>query len=277
MKLKYRALKIFKNLKTFFKGVKQKPSSVFLALLTLLLGMPFFQEWLVKISFVNYLYIFLILIVFIWDIQGQGDQIEKHENKIDELTTDNNEMEEYNEMLLSSLASLPTDFLELVFKELCFNSSERISLYTFRENSFVIAGRYASVKPLMTQGRQSYPEGEGYIGKAWRCPDSSDTYYKDGLPDYEQEQDLYIETVKTETGLKKGVIKTLTMHSRSYYVKLIRDHGNPIGIIVLESNQPKFPKKKDEITNILDGMSGNHLATLIKVNEQANGGKFNAK
>ncbi|WP_368263951.1 hypothetical protein [Enterococcus innesii] len=232
------------------------------------------QEWLVKHSWGNYIYFFIILVVFIWDIQEQGNTLQKSEEIITELTLDKNNLEEYNEMLLSSLASLPNDFLELVFKELEFNSSERISLYTFRENSFVIAGRYASVRPLMTPGRQSYPAGEGYIGKAWRSPDNSDTYYRDDLPDYEIEQDLYIETIKKETGLKKGVIKELTMHSRCYYVKLIRDHSSPIGIIVLESNNPKFPKDKDKITSILEGMSGKHLASLIKVNEQANGGKF---
>lgn len=263
----------FKGFKSFFKGLKQKPSSIFLALLTIMLGVPLFQDWIKKHPIIYIIFLVLLAIVFLWDIQGQGDKILKKEEEIEKLTKEIDEANSYNEMLLQSLISIPNDFLELVFEELKFNPSERISLYTFRDNEFVIAGRYSNVKPLMTKGRPTYPEGEGYIGKAWKEPDSLDTYYKDNLPDYKSEMTEYIKVVKNETGMAQKVIKGLTMHSRCYYIKIVRSYNEPVGIIVLESLNPKFPKEKQEITDILIGMSGKHLAALIRVNEQANGVK----
>lgn len=253
---------IGKKFLVFGKGIKQKPSSVVLLFLTIILSLPNFQSWSDNHHNVYVVFLIFLLIVFLWDIYGQGDIIDK-------LESDKKDLQQKNEVMMQSLDGLPKDFLELVFEELSFNSKERISLYTHRNNRFVIAARYANVKPLITKGRESYPEKEGYIGEAWKSPNSEDYFYKCDLPNSEKEE--YIEKMVNEANLSKETIEKMSMHSRCYYIKVVRKHNEPVGVIVLESLKPRFPITKDEITAILNGMSGQHLAALIDVNEKANG------
>lgn len=253
---------IWKKVFVFFKGIKQKPSSVVLLFLTILLSLPYFQSWSDSHHVAYVFFLIILLIVFLWDIYGQGDTIGK-------LESDKKDLQQKNEIMMQSLDGLPKDFLELVFEELSFNSNERISLYTHRNNRFVIAARYASVKPLITKGRESYPENEGYIGKAWKSPNTEDYFYKCDLPSSEKKE--YIEKMVKDANLSKETIEKMSMHSRCYYIKVVRKHNEPVGVIVLESLKPRFSITKDEITAILNGMSGRHLAALIDVNEKANG------
>ncbi|MGX7059852.1 hypothetical protein [Vagococcus humatus] len=255
----------------FARGLRQKPSSIFLAILTIILGIPGFQAWSENHTILYVLFIICLILVFLWDIYGQGDLITDKDEEINRLKDKIQQRDTSHEMILESLGAIPEDFLELVFDELRFNSDERISLYTYRNKEFIIAARHARVRHLSTEGRPSYPEGEGYIGLAWREPDNNDCYYTLNLPDYNVNKEEYLSKVKQETKMSKAVIEKLTMHSRSYYAKIVREHNQPIGIIVLESRSSEFPSSIDDITSILNGMAGKHLAALIKVNENANG------
>lgn len=260
-------LKIGKKFIIFAKGIKQKPSSVLLLLLTIILSLPDFQSWTESNHFLYITFLVVLSTVFLWDIYGQGDIIDKLEQKKEGL-------QQKNEIMMQSLDSLPTDFLELVFKELSFNKADRISLYTHRNDRFVIAARHAKIKSLRTKGRDSYPENEGYIGKAWNdIKNNEDYFFKCDLPDFKADEKEYIKKVASETSLSEDKIKAISMHSRCYYVKVIRKYSEPIGVIVLESLNSRFTLNKKDITKILNGMSGQHLTALIDVNEKANGNR----
>ncbi|WP_225001173.1 hypothetical protein [Enterococcus casseliflavus] len=261
--------KFFSYIIIFFKSIKEKIFSLLFGILSILLGVSSFQENLDKKFIIPYLIV--MFIIYIIDVYKQGKDIIANEDKVSDLESQLSQQQYNNEMLSEAIEAIPEDFLELVYNELGFNSTERISLYTFRDEKFAIAARHAGVKPYNSDGRPEYPKDKGYIGKLWKSPDSDYTYYRCDLPSFENNKRKYIKKVNEETGLDEKTINELTMHSRCYYGKIIRSGNKPVGILMLESTKRRFDKTRDEITSILNGMSGKHLVSLLKVNEMANG------
>lgn len=262
----------------FTRGFKLEWPEHIINLLPLLLTFSSFLVIYEKNTIIKVAFIIILLLAMIVSVAKKGEiiltheeelamQKDKYEEKVASFLNEQERLRDSIEFLTQSLESLPDDFLQLIFYELKMTNSDRISLYTHIYSCFYKAGRYASVEPLNTRGRDKYPDKEGYISLAWK---EDDLYIKD-LPNYDENPEEYLRVVKKNAHIKKSTLRAMSMHSRSFYVKIIREENRqPIGIIVIESLNPQLPISVDEINTMLESLPGKHLTSLIKYNRPGN-------
>src|SRR5476649_1685296 len=124
------------------------------------------------------------------DLQaGYSELVEAHQSICQELIR----------VLLSSIAAR----MEL-------GDSERISLYGHNGTEFLLVGRYSKHPEYAKAGRQSYPDNQGCIGRAWHYGSCS----VDNLPDPTSDKRRWSEVMEEEWGIPKRVSTGLVMKSR---------------------------------------------------------------
>lgn len=229
-------------------------------------------------------YLILIFVVCLFWVNEfiEAKKLLENDKLQKELKTENEELEkrcarieQYSESIGLYLENIPDDFLENVFVFLKLKNSERISLYVLSENKFLIIGRYSANPTYNRRGRDSYPSECGYIAKCLSNDNGKDYYYKSSLPANNKK---YVEEVIKDTGMSEQDIEKLSMKSRTYFTKVIKDTKNKnVGILVIESRNSKLPISCEELNNKMNELCVPHMATLLDVSNKLKGDVFNEK
>lgn len=177
---------------------------------------------------------------------------------------DDNQQELFNlrgqhqELLYDSTSN----FLRHLAEECCsLNDKQRISLYLFSSEQFILVGRYSKHPEFKNKNRMKFPSHEGCIAKAWYDGEVSVT-----LPSNHKE---YVEYCELELNIKRSDIKNHRMKSRDFFGKAIEDKGGDrVGVIIFESQKPNTL----EISAIKDEINTRHsyLSSLILQSKDVN-------
>lgn len=132
-----------------------------------------------------------------------------------------------------------------------YTNSERVSIYKFNGNHFILLGRFSRNQNFNIRTDYKYSPHEGLIGKGW----DEGSVYVCGAPKWEKKnKKSYNDFMKKNCNIADKRLDAITMKSRSIYVVTINDEStaeNPDGIIVFESIMPDRVTKEecDEIIN----------------------------
>jgi hypothetical protein len=122
--------------------------------------------------------------------------------------------------------------LNIISRELAFDSTHRISVYVHNGEGFVAVARYSENPSYHRPGRPCLPADEGVLGACWQDGKASLT----GLPDPKSKVDY-----RKKSQISPEYEKGFAMKSRSYFGKSIHsvDGYRRVGVIILESTQPQ--------------------------------------
>lgn len=266
--------KLYGGIKFWYKNFKKRWISytlkIFLYLVPFSVVLPSISEFIIKHFFSV---IFMIVLVFIINESIDVIAALKNEQTIKNLKNKNKELERkyldiehYSESIGLYLEKIPKEFLRNVSKFLDLKNSERISLYVLSEDKFSIIGRYSENPTYHRKGRESYPVECGYIAKCLSNDNGKDYFIRTGLP---AKQKAYIEIVSKETGMSEDEIKSLSMSSKSYFTRVIKDEKNKnVGILVVESTKSKFTMNAEEMESKLKELSVHHMSTLLEISNK---------
>lgn len=182
-------------------------------------------------------------------------------------------LEEYSESIGLFLDNLSREFLRNVSEFLDLKNSDRISLYVLDGEKFRIIGRYSENPNYDRTGRSEYPSDCGYISKCLGNNNGNSYYIKEKLP---EELSKYVEVVSKDTGMNKDDINNLSMKSRAYFTRIIKDRYNKnVGILVIESKKSKLPIVAHKLNTKLEELSIPHMSTLLDISNKLKGGSSN--
>lgn len=173
-------------------------------------------------------------------------------------------LENENNMLKSSLESLPEDMIKIFYKHFNLGNEDRITVYRVQDNEwFYNVGRFSENPFFRKGGREKYPIDEGFIGACW----ANGEYRITNLPNFDKDPERYFNEVVKRVKIDIEVLKNLTMKSRSYYCKRLKFNGEePIAVVVIESRKRTFSVEMDEFERFLEGPFGKSLVETIKNN-----------
>lgn len=200
-------------------------------------------------------------------------EIKEKENLKHNLEIKNKEIKELElaiEYLGQSLAGLPKDFLRQVSIYLGLSNSDRISLYVFDQNKFQIIGRYSENPHYNSCNREKYPIHEGYIAKCFENNDGKPYFFRNNLPKNTHKR--YFEMVSKETGMSIESLKKLSMKSRAYFGRLVKDDNkNNVGILLIETINPDINVSPKELNDEIEKLIIPHLKTMLEISNKLKG------
>lgn len=264
-------ISIFKDFSLWIKNIKDNKLS-FVCRFVLFI----FTILVTRYSFVEYfnkhfwLFFFFLIMIYAINEISEIKEIKEKENlkklleiKSKEIST----LELSIEYLGQSLSGLPKDFLRHVSKYLDLSNSDRISLYVFDETKFQIIGRY-SENPLYDYcNREEYPRDEGYIAKCFENSDGKPYFYRNKLPKNTQKR--YFEIVSKETGMSIDFLKKLSMKSRAYFGRLVKDDNKDnVGILLIETINPDFNISPEDLNEDIEKLIIPHLKTMLEISNK---------
>ena len=226
-----------------------------------------------------YVIVFLVIIFLINEFMKTNELMKndrevtkiKEENKL--LEKKRSDLEGYSESIGLFLENLPKEFLRNVSEFLDLKNSERISLYVLDGEKFRIIGRYSENPKYDRNGRCEYPSDCGYISKCLGNNNGNSYYVKERLP---KKLSKYVESVSKDTGMNKDDINNLSMKSRSYFTRVIKDrHNKNVGILVIESTKTELPMDVEVLNTKLEELSIPHMSTFLDVSNKLKGGSSN--
>lgn len=155
----------------------------------------------------------------------------------DEMRTGRAEAEEQVEELRSRLDQALKEVISLYLRRCMrhrvFAQTERVSLYAYTDEHFVLAGRHSEHPDNKNPRRQRFPSRQGCIGSAWYGDPCFVT-----LPDPDTETQAYLDVMNLSFGLNANAVSALRMKSRVYYARAIQSHDTTrVGVIVFESTR----------------------------------------
>ena len=264
-------LNIIKDFPLWIKSIKENKLS-FICKLALFI----FPILVVKYSFIEFFnenfWIFISLLILIYFTDGFFDmkEIKEKANLKQNLEIKNKEIKELEisiEYLGQSLAGLPKDFLRQVSNYLKLSNSDRISLYAFNKTKFQIIGRYSENPLYDSCNREEYPRNEGYIAKCFENNDGNPYFYKNNLPKNTQKK--YFVTVSKETGMTIESLEKLSMKSRAYFARLVKDdNNNNVGILLIETINPEINISPKELNDEIEKLIIPHLKTMLEISNK---------
>ncbi len=219
----------------------------------------------------------LVVVIFIVNEFIKSKELMKNEyelnstrESIKNLEKELYELECYSESIGLFLENLPKDFLRSVSEFLKLRNSERISLYVLVDDKkFRIIGRYSENPKYDRNGRCEYPSDCGYISKCLENDNGKSYYYIDKLP---QKLNQYLQRVSKDTGMSEDEIKNLSMKSRTYFTRLIKDRNNKnVGVLVVESTKAMLPMSVGELNTKLEELIISHLSTFLDISNKLKG------
>ena len=226
-----------------------------------------------------YVIVFLIILFLFNEFMKTSElmkndlEITKIKEKNKNLETMHSKLEAYSESIGLYLENLPKEFLRNVSEFLDLKNSERISLYVLDGEKFRIIGRYSENPKYDRNGRCEYPSDCGYISKCLGNNNGNSYYVKEKLP---KRLSKYVEAVSKDTGMNKDDINNLSMKSRAYFNRVIKDrHNKNVGILVIESMNPTLPMDVNELNTKLEELSIPHMSTFLDVSNKLKGGNSN--
>lgn len=125
-----------------------------------------------------------------------------------------------------------------MFKTFFVSHDERISIYKFNDNHFILLGRYSKNQKFNKKTEYQYSSEEGLIGKAWNDGET----FIEGAPKWSKKNKAsYNNFMKKICSITDKRLNNLTMKSQSLYIVTLHDDNtaeDPDGIIVFESMNP---------------------------------------
>lgn len=224
--------------------------------------------------------IILIVIFFLFNEFMKTVELMKNDLEVTKIKEENKNLEKirsdlegYSESIGLFLENLPKEFLRNVSEFLDLKNSERISLYVLDGEKFRIIGRYSENPKYDRNGRCEYPSDCGYISKCLGNNNGNSYYVKEKLP---KKLSKYVEAVSKDTGMNKDDINNLSMKSRTYFTRVIKDrHNKNVGILVIESMNSRLPMNVNELNTKLEELSIPHMSTFLDVSNKLKGGSSN--
>lgn len=224
--------------------------------------------------------IILLVIIFLFNEFMKTIELMKNDIEVTKIKEENKSLEKirsdlegYSESIGLFLENLPKEFLRNVSEFLDLKNSERISLYVLDGEKFRIIGRYSENPKYDRNGRCEYPSDCGYISKCLGNNNGNSYYVKEKLP---KKLSKYVEAVSKDTGMNKDDINNLSMKSRTYFTRVIKDrHNKNVGILVIESMNPTLPMDVNELNTKLEELSIPHMSTFLDVSNKLKGGSSN--
>lgn len=258
--------RIHERFKLWFNNIREYWAAWLLNVILYIFPLVVVQPNIQKIILEYFLYtIIVIIILFIINEYLKVKQLSSYKNVKNELK----KLSMHYESVNLFLEGLPREFLKHVSKFLKLKNSERISLYVYFEKKFFIIGRYSENPTYNREGRRVYPEC-GYIAECLRNDNGKDYYSKTGLPTNTSKK--YLRTVERDTGMKREDIEKLSMKSRSYFTKVIKDENmNNVGVLVIESTNELLPMEAEELNKKLEELSVSQMATFLEVSNKLKG------
>ncbi len=181
------------------------------------------------------------------------------------------QLERENHALRRALRDQGRDYLEhcskrlsFIAAQLGFRGSDRVSLYRFDGDNFVMIGRYSEQPELRVPGRAIYPTGQGVIGMAWRSPQGRS--FVDNLPDPAANLDAYKEENRRLFNLPPDVVTGMVMKSRTVGAYVLKDLSGlgRAAVLVFESLEAgRFAD--DDLREVVTGPHGRDLSLLIDI------------
>lgn len=165
------------------------------------------------------------------------------------------------ERVEKSYFDLCSDNIASIFRELNFNSTERISIYKHTGKNFVILGRFSQNPTYNKKHRDYYPDNEGFIQLGWERGD----FFINNIPEWRGKGKEYKVFVQNINPITDRTLNKLIMQSRSFYIRTLNDNStaqNPDGIIVIESMLPNGIQR--ECIDNLINREMNKLLPLLK-------------
>ncbi len=130
--------------------------------------------------------------------------------------------------------------LKIVSENLKLTENERINIYKYDPSGFfILQARHSESARYKKPGRPAYNENEGAIGLAFN---SSEVFHTN-LPSSEGRagKKAYADHCEKTYNMKKGVTKNITMKSRAYAARVIRNKlGDKIAVLLLETINQDF-------------------------------------
>lgn len=164
---------------------------------------------------------------------------------------------------LSTLgAVLDRSVEELARDREVWNAHTRVSLYRHgsETKSFIRLARVSSNPQLCNGGRQFYPDTEGLIADVWTHGVASSRDLKENRDDWNQE-------LVDKMGYDLSTASILTMQSRSMVGVRLDFAHKPVGVVIIESNNPRGVSAR-----IIDDIKGSdwlgRTATLFAVSRE---------
>lgn len=165
---------------------------------------------------------------------------------------------DYFQLFENHLGILANDKLRL-------SDTERISVYKYEEEAFVMLGRYSKNPEYCKRGRGKYPADQGCIAEAWRKGE----VFVTNLPDPNDEEERYLNMMKDRWKIKKIIARNFKMKSRCYYGFAIENvEQQRIAIVIIESVNPKGFVKDEINRNLVNGEAreiGNFLERMRRL------------
>lgn len=222
----------------------------------------------------------LLVILFLFNEFMKTNELMENDIEVTKIKEENRSLEKkcsdlegYSESIGLFLENLPKEFLKNVSEFLDLKNSERISLYVLDGEKFRIIGRYSENPKYDRNGRCEYPSDCGYISKCLGNNNGNSYYVKEKLP---KKLSKYVEAVSKDTGMNKDDINNLSMKSRTYFTRVIKDrHNKNVGILVIESMNSKLPMDVNELNTKLEELSIPHMSTFLDVSNKLKGGSSN--
>jgi len=184
------------------------------------------------------------------------------EYKVAELTDslDENQLElislraEHQELLYQASTNY---LLHLSNKVSDLQDKERVSLYLFNSDEFILVGRHSLHPNFLERNRIKFPSGEGCISDAFLNGSVSVS-----LPENHKE---YLDYCVKHFNMQRNLIKEQRMKSRDFYGEAISDGKRRIGVILFES-QKKGILNINELSTVIS----EHTDFLCALLEQSN-------
>ncbi|PPF82620.1 hypothetical protein C5E07_13060 [Pseudoclavibacter sp. RFBJ3] len=107
--------------------------------------------------------------------------------------------------------------------------SERVSVYFYQRDKFVMIARYSMSPELEVPGRGTYPVQQGVIGAAWNSTHGTLVQV------YSPNERLWDEKHIDDFGFDNATIEVLTMRPRVVAAMRIEEDGKSVGMLVFES------------------------------------------
>jgi len=107
------------------------------------------------------------------------------------------------------------------------SNSDRVSIYYFHDERFVMLARWSTHPTYTRPGRSSYPTGQGAIGDAW---DSGSVVTQ--LPGTRARWEQRLES---RHNFAPGSTSALAMHCRSIAALRVESNRHAVGVLVFES------------------------------------------
>ncbi|WP_257308843.1 hypothetical protein [Geothrix fuzhouensis] len=136
---------------------------------------------------------------------------------------------------------------------------DRISIYQFTPEGFVLRGRYSENRDYNHKGRTIYPLNQGCIGRAYQRGE----FKRSRLPDPHAHRTTYYTTLESEYDIPETTSRNFVMKSRSIIGVRIEslDHSDSLGVLVIESIKPQG-FNSDDIFQLIDNEK-NTLSALL--------------